>query len=128
MPSEARRRVIAMQELAVLEGSRKGSVRPISDGDSIPATPAVLVRMLESIWEQTVRETQAMGRTGLGPLEKSLREKMLRLGAGLLGEVLPVSMGSGYYKSQLSCSCGGKARFINNRPKTITSLLTEFRI
>jgi hypothetical protein len=117
-----------MQELAVLENSRKESVRPISDGGSIPAVPAVLVRMLESVWEQTVRETQAMGHAGLGPVEKSLREKMLKLGAGLLSEAIPVSVGTGYYKSNLSCSCGGSARFVNNRPKTITSLLTEFRI
>lgn len=117
-----------MQELVILEGSTKKSLRPIPDRGMVPAVPDVLVRMLESAWEQAVREAQTMGRQGMGGLEKSLREKMLKLGAGVLSEALPVALGTGYYKSQLVCSCGGKARFLNNRPKTITSLLTEFRI
>ena len=117
-----------MQELAVLKGSIRNPVRPISDGEAPPPVPPVLVRMLESLWEKAVRESQDIGRGGLGPIEKSLREDVLRLGGSILGEALPLALGTGYRRSRLSCRCGGKAKFINNRPKTITTLLSDFRL
>jgi hypothetical protein len=128
MPSGARRWVIAMQELAVLEGSTKRKVRPIVDGEMVPPVPAVLVRALESMWEQAVRQGQKIGPGGLGPLEKKLREDILRLGGLMLGEALPLALGTGYNHSRLPCSCGKKAKYINDRPKTITTLLSDIRL
>lgn len=128
MPSGARRWVIAMQELAVVESSTKRKVRPIVDGEMVPPVPAVLVRALESIWEQAVREAQKIGAGGLGPLEKKLRADILRLGGLMLGEALPVALGTGYNHSRLPCSCGGKAKYVNDRPKTITTLLSDTRL
>ena len=117
-----------MQELAVVEISRKKAIRPIPDGEPVPPVPKVLVRMLESLWEKAVRESQQMGPGGLGPVEKSVREGALKLGGSILGEALPLALGTGYSRSRLPCRCGGKAKFINNRPKTITTLLFDIRL
>ncbi|MBI5210127.1 MAG: hypothetical protein HY927_09180 [Elusimicrobia bacterium] len=50
------------------------------------------------------------------------------MGGSILGEALPSALGTGYSRSRVSCPCGGKARFINNRAKTITTLVSDFRI
>lgn len=90
--------------------------------------PAVLVRMLESLWETAVREAQKIGPGGLGPVEKSLREDVFKLGGSILGEALPLALGTGYDHSRLPCPCGGKARYINDRAKTLTTLLSDVRL
>jgi len=68
-------------------------------------------------------------RVGFGELEKEFRDKFLKLAAHMLSEALPHVLGTGYQGSQLPCpACAGKAKFIGNRPRTITTVVREIRI
>lgn len=118
-----------MGELAVLERSRKDAVRPIPSGAVAPPVPAILVRCLESAWEQAVRQAQGVSQDGMAALEKEFRDRLLKLGAHMLGEALLCGAGTGYDRSWRSCAkCGGKARFLGYSNKTVTTLVQEVRL
>lgn len=118
-----------MRELAVAEISRKVAIRPIAQGSVVPPVPAALVRALESFWESAVRRAQQMDETGFAAFEKEFREDVLKLGRNILDAALPCALGTGYEHSRRACTiCGGKAKFVGYRPKTITTLVREIRL
>ncbi len=62
-------------------------------------------------------------------MEKDFRERLLKLGALLLGEALPAGLGAGYVGGSMACGkCGGRARYVKDRPRTITTLVQEIRL
>lgn len=118
-----------MRELAIAEISRNATVRPIAPGADIPPVPAAIIRAVESLWEATVRKAQRVGETGFACVEKEFREDLLRVGGSLLDGALSCAVGTGYEHSRRACTiCAGKAEFISNRPKTITTLVREVRL
>lgn len=81
------------------------------------------------MWAETVRRARGIPQDGFAAMEKDFRERLLKLGALLLGEALPIGLGTGYAGSGVSCGgCGGRARFVNHRPRTVTTLVQEVRV
>jgi len=118
-----------MRELVELQDIRKEAVRPIAVGEAITPAPAWLHRSLDSLWEEMIRKASDIPQTGFASLEKEFREKLLKLGANLLGEALPYVLGTGREGQRIACpACGAQARFIENRPRTITTLVQEIRL
>lgn len=118
-----------MQGLTVEESSRSAKRCPIAVGETIPPVPAMLQRALESIWADTVRKAHGVPQEGFADMEKEFREKILKLAANLLGEALACALGTGYEGHKIACSeCGGRAKFVSHRPRTITTLVQEIRL
>lgn len=117
-----------MQGLAKLESSTKDGLGPNASCNEIPPVPPMLQRALESLWEETIRKGRGLPQEGFATLEKEFREKLLKLGANLLGEALPHAVGTGYEGYREVCAgCGGWAKFVKHRPRTITTLVQEIR-
>lgn len=118
-----------MRELAVLEVSRKEAGRPIPVGEEIAPVPPGLVRALETVWTWAVIAAQRVPAEGMISFEKEFRERLLKVGGRVMEEALPAALGTGLAGSSRACSdCGAKARFVNHRPKTMTTLVTEVRL
>jgi len=60
----------------------------------------------------------------LGELERDIRRRVLTLGGSILEEALAVG-GTGYRGATLRCGCGGRQKYVENRPKTLTTLLQQ---
>lgn len=89
----------------------------------------MLQRALESVWVDAVRKAQGIPQEGFAGMEKEFREKILKLAANLLGEALACALGTGYEGHQIACAgCGGQAKFVSHRPRTITTLVQEIRL
>lgn len=117
-----------MQELAAPKVSTRRPAVPNHD-EKIDRAPDVLHRALDSLWAETVRRARGIPEDGFAAMEKDFRERLLKLGALVLGEALPVGLGTGYASSAVSCpGCGGQARFVNHRPRTVTTLVQEVRV
>ena len=117
-----------MQGLAVDKGStqRVSSQNPVEE---VPPVPAILKRALESLWEFAYRSSLEIPRVGFAEFEKELRRRLLQLGARMLEESLRIALGEGYRGSGDHCpKCGARGRFVNYRPRTITTLVQEVRL
>lgn len=118
-----------MQGLAALEVSRKEGVGPIPVGGSIPPMPPGLMRAVETFWTWSVQAAQRVPEEGMAAFEKEFRERLFKIGARFIEEALPTSVGTGYIGSVVGCGgCGGKSRFVNHRPKVMTTLVSEVRL
>jgi len=118
-----------MQGLAVVEGSRKEVSGPISVGADVPPMPAGLLRAVETLWNWSVQAARGVPEGGMAAFEKEFRERVLKIGARFMEEAIPVGLGTGYIGSVVGCaSCGGKSRFVNNRPKLMTTLTSDVRL
>lgn len=108
---------------------REIEVVPAVSQEDVPPVPLFLHRAVESLWAQTVEQARGIPQKGFAGMEKELRDRLLKLGGMLLGEALPAGVGTGYEGSDVACEkCGGDAKFVNNRPRTVTTLLQEVRI
>lgn len=117
-----------MQGLAVGKGSTR---KPIFSNliEEVPPVPALLQRTLESLWEFAYRSSLEIPQVGFAVFEKELRRRLLQLGARMLEESLRLALHDGYRGSRDHCpKCGSRGRFVNYRPRTITSLVQEIRI
>jgi len=95
----------------------------------MPSVPGMLQRALESVWVDAVRKAQRIPQEGFAGMEKEFREKILKFAANILGEALVYALGTGYEGPQIACpGCGGRAKFVNHRPRTITTLVQEIRL
>lgn len=118
-----------MRELAVVEGSRTGVAGPIVVGADIPPVPSGLLRAVETLWTWSVQAARQVPEEGMAAFEKEFRERLFKIGARFIEEAIPVGIGTGYIGSIVGCgSCGRKSRFVNHRPKVMTTLVTEVRL
>jgi len=118
-----------MQELAAPKVSTRRPAVPNHVDEDACRAPEVLHRALDSLWSEAVRRSRGIPEEGFGAVEKDFRERLLKLGALVLGEALPTGLGTGYGGSSIGCrECGGRARFVNCRPRTVTTLVQEVRV
>lgn len=118
-----------MQELTVGKDSTRKACRQNHIGDEIPPMPTWVLRSLESLWEQTVREMRGVEQEGFWRVEKEFRDRLLNLGGQMLGEAIPAGVGHGYRGSSTRCrGCGKRMKFVNHRPRTVTTLVREVRL
>lgn len=62
----------------------------------------------------------------LARLEKAIREGVHVMGASILAEAVALG-GNGYEGASIRCACGGRRKYMNDRERSVVSLLGTFR-
>lgn len=79
------------------------------------------------ILESAVSKLKTDSIRSLDDVEKMVRDAVLKIGAGILQGALEI-MGNGYVGSVIPCECGGKMRYVEDRPKRLLTLTGEVEI
>ena len=80
--------------------------------------------------ERLLRDAMARLRRSPGALdttETAIRDGVHRIGASLLAEAV-ASVGNGYEGASIPCACGARQKYMNDRERSVVSLLGEFRL
>jgi len=80
--------------------------------------------------ERLLRDAMARLRRSPGALdttETAIRDGVYRMGASLLAEAV-ASVGNGYEGASILCPCGARQKYMNDRERSVVSLLGEFRL